>query len=209
MAPALSRFLLLVATLLSPIFAQAYLDPASNESDSDTTRPGRCPGYLPSSSNFEFPHLIIPISSRHPTTAYANTLTPFVTAGDFSAVFTFDIPEGRTGQMCTFRFFFPNETQLSTSSFRLDGVGTYSFSLSMLGAGAVAGQTTFDDQPLQSNPHGFPPEIRMRPGHAYSIGQTICVPGRISVTMSSADSNLTWFQDWNECPLGLFITYSP
>jgi hypothetical protein len=168
-----------------------------------------CPAYLPALPDFEFPHEIIPVSSSNPTVAYANTFIPYVTAGDFSSRFNFDIPPERSGQMCTIQFLFPEQNQLHTSFFQLDGFGTYSFSLSPLGTGAVAGNTTFDHQPLPSYVHGFPRSISMQPGNAYTIGATICVPGEIAVTMSSTDSSLTWFQDYGLCAIGLYITYSP
>ncbi len=138
MALAMHLLLFLWTIFLNTAFAQLYMHPNS-QNDRDITQPGPCPGILPASPDFEFPHLIIPISASNPTTAYPNTLTPSITAGDFSAVFNFDLPKSRSGQMCTMKFFFPNSSQLSTSSFELDGdgAGTYSFSLSILGAGAV------------------------------------------------------------------------
>lgn len=200
---------LLMAALLKGTLSQEGIAPVAATNNGDITTPGPCPGSLPDFPDFEFPHLIIPVSSSDPDTPYPNTLTPCVTAGDISVIFNFDIPGFRRGQMCNIKFFFPAQNQLTTSSFVLRGFGTYTFSLSALGAGAVDGSTTWNSQPLQDNPHGFPRAISMQPGHAYDIGNTICVPGRISITMSSTDSSLMWFQDWNPCPIGLFIVYSP
>jgi len=172
-------------------------------------RQSTCPGNLPPLPEFEFPHMIMPISASNPDTSYPNTLTPNISVGDVSAVFNFDIPQARQGQMCTWQFLFPMQDQLTTSRFKLIGFGTFSFSLSMLGVGAVPGMTTYNNQPLQSNPHGFPCSVSMQPGSSYTLGSTICVPGLISVTMSSSDSQLEWFQDYNPCPIGLYMTYSP
>ncbi|KAI1611992.1 ubiquitin 3 binding protein But2 C-terminal domain-containing protein [Exophiala viscosa] len=168
-----------------------------------------CPGNLPELPDFEFPHLIIPISASNPKTAYPDTLVPNITAGDVSNIFNFDVPAERSGQTCTLEFLFPTLDQLSSSYFKLDGFGKFSFSLSAMGNGAVEGNTTYDNQPMGGDPHGFPCSKSMQPGNAYSLGSTLCVPGRISVTMSSTDSSLEWFQDYNPCPIGLYMTYSP
>ncbi|EXJ80920.1 hypothetical protein A1O3_07208 [Capronia epimyces CBS 606.96] len=200
---------LLLAISLHGLSALATLEADIDANNKVSSAADSCPGNLPAAPDFEFPHLIIPISSSNPSTAYPNTLTPFVTAGDISEIFNFDIPPSRTGQTCCFQFFFPFLDQLNTSYFQLRGFGTYSFSTSPLGDGAVEGNTTFNNRPLPAYVHGFPKAISMQPGHAYTIGTTLCVPGRMSITMSSSDSNLAWFQDFNPCPIGLFITYSP
>lgn len=201
--------LLLLANLLGEALARPLIDTVSAVDDGNYGIEAQCPDYLPALPGFEFPHLIIPVSASNPTTEYANTLTPYITAGDISNIFNFDIPPERVGRMCTFEFLFPTQSQLETSSFQLTGFGTFSFSLSALGAGAIEGNTTFAHQPLQSFSHGFPRSLSMQPGHAYTLGQTICVPGRISMTMSSSDSSLTWFQDYNQCAIGMYMTYSP
>jgi hypothetical protein len=202
----------LLLSFLAGLFAAALASPFTDANavanDSAYGVEALCPGYLPALPGFEFPHLIIPISASNPTTPYANTLVPYITAGDFSNIFNFDIPQERIGQMCTFEFLFPAHTQLNTSFFQLAGPGTFIFSLSPLGMGAVEGNTTFDNQPLPAYSHGYPRTISMEPGNAYTLGATICVPGRISVTMASPGSNLTWFQDYNPCAIGLYITYS-
>ncbi|OAP61308.1 hypothetical protein AYL99_03509 [Fonsecaea erecta] len=201
--------LLLFNVFFGAVIAQLYT-PTASEGNGDITQPGRCPAYLPSFPGFEFPHLMIPISSTAPDTAFPNTDSPYITAADISMIFNFDIPASRKGQTCNMEFLLPNQTELSTSSFQLAGInGSFVFSLSVLGGGAVAGNTTYSNQPLQANPHGLPRTLHIEPGHAYAIGSTICVPGKISITMSSPDSSLTWFQDWNQCAIGLFITYSP
>lgn len=200
---------LLLAFFLCGLSALPTLDSSFDADSALYSGKDSCPGTLPALPDFEFPHLIIPISSSNPATAYPNTLTPFITAGDISAVFNFDIPESRNGQSCSIQFFFPALNQLNTSFFQLRGFGTYSFSMSPLGVGAVEGNTTFDNRPLPAYVHGFPKAVSMQPENAYAIGSTLCVPGSISITMSSSDSNLAWFQDFNPCPIGLFITYSP
>jgi hypothetical protein len=200
---------ILVSLFFSNVLSQRYVAPRIySDNDGDITQPGPCPANLPAFPDFEFPHLAIPISINNPDEPYSNTLTPYVTAGDIGMVFNFDIPLSRKGQTCVIEFFLPNQNQLSTSFFHLSGAyGDFLFSLSVLGGGAVAGNTTYNNQPLQANPHGFPRGIRMQPGHAWALGSTICIPGRIAITMSSSSSSLAWFQDWNPCPIGLYIIY--
>lgn len=199
--------LILIASLLRGIVALPALDTAAISRDVDSSL--TCPELLPAIPGFDYPHLMIPISSSHPNIAYPNTLTPNISANDMSVVFNFDVPEERSGQMCTWQFLFPQQNQLSTSYFKLIGFGTFHFSLSALGNGAIAGTTTFNNQPLQANPHGFPCSVSMQPGNAYTVGSSLCVPGLISLTMSSTDSHLEWFEDYNPCPIGLYMTYSP
>ena len=202
---------ILFGLLSNTTLAQPYL-PLEHvpEGGGDITQPGPCPAYLPAPPGYEFPHLAIPISQTNPDASFSNTYGPYVTAGDMSMVFNFDIPASRQGQTCNIEFLLPNQSQLSTSSFQLSGVnGTYIFSLSTLGSGAVEGNTTFNNQLLQANPHGFPRVVQMQPGHAYLLGSTICVASRFALTMSSPDGSLRWFQDSSECAIGLFITYSP
>jgi hypothetical protein len=189
---------------------QAYIPPGTEPNNSgDITQPGPCPANLVAGA-FDFPHLAIPISQKNPDETYSNTFTPYVTAGDMEMIFNFDIPLSRKGQHCVFEFFLPDQSQLTTSSFQLDGVpGEYFFSLSVLGGGAVEGNTTYHSQPLQANPFGLPKIIYVQPGRAWELGSTICVPGAIAMTMSSSNSSLVWFQDYNPCPIGLYISYQP
>ena len=198
------NFLLFLASLFHTVLTLPTPQSASINSTATV-----CPGYLPASPDFEFPHLIIPISASHPTTAYPDTYYPTVTAGDMSAIFNFDIPDLRIGQTCTLVFFFPAKSQLATSSWQFRGFGTFSFSFSAISLGAVEGNTTYNNQPLKGDPKGFPKSLTMQPGNAYIIGSVTCVPRRTSVTMSSYDSSLAWFEDTNICPLGLYMTYSP
>lgn len=199
--------LALIASFCRGIMALPALDTFAVSRDVDSSQV--CPEILPPLPGFDYPHLMIPISSSHPDIAYPNTLTPNITANDVSVIFNFDVPEERAGQMCTWQFLFPQQNQLSTSYFKLIGFGTFHFSLSALGNGAIADTTTFNNQPLQANPHGFPCSVSMRPGNAYTVGSSLCVPGLISLTMSSTDSRLEWFEDYNPCPIGLYMTYSP
>ena len=194
---------MLIGLFYSQALSQRYVPSSIYMEGGDITQPGSCPADLPAFPEFEFPHLAVPISITNPDKAYPNTLTPYVTAGDIEMVFNFDIPVSRKGQTCVIEFILPNQTQLSTSFFALGGDGEFTFSLSMLGAGAVSGNTTYNNKPLQADPHGFPRGLNIQPGHAWAIGSTIAIPGQFAIIMSSSTSSLTYFEDWNPCPIGL------
>ena len=165
-----------------------------------------CPKDLPAAGSFEFPHLIIPISKSNPASTYPNTYFPNITPGDVSTVFNFDIHG--SGQNCELGFYFPRQDQLTSSSFTFSGPGTFTFSISVPGPGAQEGTTSWSNQPSASNSNGFPKTIILQPGNYHSLIMGACVPGLASLTISSVDTCFTWFQDFNPCAIGPFITYS-
>lgn len=57
-----------------------------------------CPALL-TGSNWEFPHLIVPISKSKPNKAYG-TVFNGTASPDVSSVFQFDIPKSAAGKMC-------------------------------------------------------------------------------------------------------------
>src|SRR5271155_2029698 len=75
-----------------------------------------CPRDLPV-GNFEFPHLIVPISRANPDKAFGISYDGIITPGDMASIFQFDIPAYRAGQNCTLEFLFPSQSQLTTSSY--------------------------------------------------------------------------------------------
>lgn len=170
----------------------------------------QCPANLPPYGSFEFPHLIIPVSCLNPQTTYPNTLHPVITAGDIASIFNFDIPANTTTCHCTLEFLFPNQNQLTTSHFDFSGPGTFTFDADVPGPNsyAVDGMTCYNNAPPRGAKATATKTITMQPGNAYTIFSGPCVPGRGSVTVSGLDSNFTWFEDWNPCPLGLYATYT-
>jgi len=115
-----------------------------------------CPGYL--TGEWQFPHLIIPVSESSPESAAGTSYDGHVTS-DISSIFNFDVPESYAGQQCTVVFDFPEQSQLVTSSYTLSGSGEVSFA-----------------------------ELSM------------------PATMSTTE--LWWFQDYNQCPIGLYMLAS-
>lgn len=98
----------------------------------------------------------------------------------------------------------PTQAQLVTSSFTLSGSGAIDFS--KLNAVATQG-TTFANAPGVAVDYGV---TTVSPGNSYTITQFACPAGTaISFEMkSSGGTSLNFFQDFNPCPIGLFINVS-
>jgi hypothetical protein len=150
---------------------------------------------------WQFPHLIIPISKSSPQnapgTSFDGTVTP-----DVSSIFNFDIPQSYSGEKCTLVFDFPTQSQLETSSFTLSGGGAVDFA--RLSSPATQ-STSFSNAPGVAMDLGT---VTMAPGNSYSISSFSCPAGQaIAFKLSSVGgTSLTYFQDFNPCPIGLFIT---
>lgn len=165
-----------------------------------------CPKALPALPGFEFPHLIVPVSKAHPDVANPNTFSPSITPDDLATIFNFDILHG--DQSCELGFYFPRQDQLETSSFTFSGPGTFTVRINKRGKGAQAGDTTWNKQPAAGMYDGFPKEILMTPGNYYSLFTGACPEGLWSITISSVDSIFYWFQSFDLCPIGPFVTYN-
>ncbi|KAK1752855.1 GPI anchored cell wall protein [Echria macrotheca] len=167
-----------------------------------------CPGYL-TPGEFEFPHYITQISKSQPDKAFGPQYFGVFTPNDISSLFTFDIPASRAGANCTLEFLFPAQSQLKTSSYSYSGGGSFFFTGYAPGS-CPDGQTTYNNQPKPGPFPPFPP-VHMEPGNAYVIdigpcfvGAGTCVAGMTSTT----DTSFSFFQDYDECPIGLYTTYS-
>ncbi|KAI1264322.1 GPI anchored cell wall protein [Xylariaceae sp. FL1019] len=167
-----------------------------------------CPGYL-QEGQYEFPHYITQISKKQPDKAFGPRYNALFTPNDVSTVFSFDVPASRADANCTLEFLFPRKSQLQTSSFHYKGAGTFSFT--GYDPGSCPGpMTTYNNQPAPGPFPAFPP-IHMEPGFAYtidvgpcSIGAGSCVAG----VTSTNDTHFSFFQDRDECPIGIYTTYS-
>ncbi|KOC16058.1 hypothetical protein AFLA70_18g005552 [Aspergillus flavus AF70] len=159
-----------------------------------------CPTTL-SSGNFEFPHLIIPVDSKSPNTAFGTSFNGKVTS-TISSIFNFDIPQADSGKMCNLVFLFPQKADLQTSSFSFSGDGKINFSkLSK----AATTSTTFKNAPSISQNLG---DITISPGHSFVVSTFSCPAGEaIAFEMKNAGTtDLEFFEDFNPSPIGLFIT---
>jgi hypothetical protein len=167
-----------------------------------------CPGYL-TPGQFEFPHYITQISKSNPDKAYGPQYFGKFTPNDVSSIFSFDIPASRTDANCTLEFLFPAQKQLKTSSFTYSGGGSFFFTGYNPGS-CPDGKTTYNNQPKPGPFPAFPP-IHMEPGYAYTIDVGPCFVGAgtcVAGLTSTNDTNFDFFQDYDNCPIGIYTTYS-
>jgi len=153
------------------------------------------------SGNYQYPHLMIPISSSSPSTAtgtsYFGTISP-----NTSTIFNFDIPSPYSGKTCNLIFLLPLLSQLETSSYTFSGSGAVDFAeLSAVATEA----TTWDNAPSVEKDLG---EFTLTEGSSTLIESFACPAGEaVAFEMSAVgDTDLYFFQDWNPSPLGLYIT---
>ncbi|KAJ6049739.1 uncharacterized protein N7446_006933 [Penicillium canescens] len=153
------------------------------------------------SGNFEFPHLIVPIDSKSPDTAFGTQFNGTVTS-TISSIFNFDIPQSDSGKTCSLVFLFPELKDLVTSSFSSSGDGKIDFSKLSKPADT---QTTFNNAPSVSQDLG---DITVSPGNSFVVSTFSCPAGEaVAFEMKNAGStDLNFFQDFNPSPIGLFIT---
>jgi hypothetical protein len=161
--------------------------------------PKKCPGYL--SKDFQFPHLIIPVDSSKPSKAYTTSFNG-TASHTISTIFNFDIPASWKNKRCSADFLFPEQSQLETSAFTLTGTGEVEFS--DLYKPAVQG-TTFENKPKT---HGTFDTVKLVPGNAYRIWEGPCMSQGATYAIelkAKGDTCLNYFQDFNPCPIGLYI----
>ncbi|KAI1198775.1 GPI anchored cell wall protein [Nemania serpens] len=167
-----------------------------------------CPAYL-QEGQFEYPHYITQISASKPDKAFGPKFNGLFTPNDISTIFSFDIPASRRDANCTLEFLFPRRDQLRTSSFTYKGEGTFSFT--GYKAGSCPGpETTFNNQPALGPYPPFPP-IHMEPGYAYTIDVGPCFVSAgtcVAGFTSTNDTYFSYFQDFNDCPIGVYTSYS-
>ncbi|KAJ5650818.1 uncharacterized protein N7484_004541 [Penicillium longicatenatum] len=153
------------------------------------------------SGEYQYPHLIIPINSSTPDTAYGTQY--FGTVRDtVSTIFNFDIPSSYEGSTCNLVFMFPQKADLETSDYTFSGDGKIDFSkLSEV----ASSSTTYNNAPSVSEDLG---DITISAGNSYVVSSFSCPAGEtVAYEMSEAGTtDLYWFNDWNPSPLGLFIT---
>lgn len=142
----------------------------------------------------------MPVDSSKPSKAYTTSFNG-TASGSISSIFNFDIPASAAGKTCSLDFLFPTQSQLETSAFSLTGKGEVEFSI--LEAPAKQG-TTYDNKPKS---HRILRNLNLVPGHASLISKYPCPAGEtIGVEMTAkADTCLNYFQDFNPCPIGLYI----
>lgn len=174
---------------------------SGSKSPPPSPQPNNGCGAILSSGNFEFPHLIVPVNSDHPDTAYGTQFNGTVTS-TISSIFNFDIPQSDSGKSCSLVFLFPKKEDLQTSSYSFSGDGK--IDVSKL-SGVASEKTTFHNAPSVADDLG---DITISPGGSFVISTFSCPAGEaIAFELKNAGStDLNFFQDFNPAPLGLFIT---
>ncbi|CAD0090906.1 unnamed protein product [Aureobasidium vineae] len=161
---------------------------------------GKCPRDLPGMDSYLKPRLIVPVNGNSPDKAYGTQYNAYVGNGN-STIFSFDIPQSYEGKQCEVIFTFPTQSQLETSFVSESGNGGIDFKQLK---NAADEKTTFNNQPAVGKDFG---EKGVSTGNAYSITTGDCAVGQtISYELTATgDYQASWFQDWNPCPIGLWV----
>ena len=188
--------------------ANIYLNPGGTncgfiELKADFCFPECLPPSCPTSLNgpFKFPHLVIPIDSSNPSKAPGTSFFGEVSS-TVSSIFNFDIPPGDAGKTCSLIFLFPLQSQLTTSSFTFSGNGGLDFA-KLNGVATTA--TSYSNAPGVATDYGT---TVVAPGNSYTIA-TFPYPAGTAISFeikAVGDTCLTYFQDYNPSPIGLYIT---
>ncbi|KAI9766613.1 MAG: hypothetical protein M1840_006424 [Geoglossum simile] len=139
-----------------------------------------------SSSEFEFPHLILNVDSNDPNKAPGSSFSSNVTP-TISTIFKFDIPTSRTDKTCSLTLILPNDP----SVFTLTTPNKIGFS--QLDGGVSTG-TTWNNKPPELANFGTQ---TLQPGNSYPIHTFPCPVGQeLSYMTDSVDGTLlNYFQN--------------
>jgi hypothetical protein len=185
-------------TMAKPTATPAPQQPTSTQPAPAPAHPTACPADL--NGSYEYPHLIVPVSSSSPDKAYGTSYNGKVDKTTCS-IFNFDIPYSYAGKQCTAIFLFPEQKDLVTSSYTISGSGQCSFSkLSK----AADEKTTYANMPSKEAELA---KLTVAPGNSYVIASGDCAAGqKISYEMcSGGDFALDYFQDYNPSPIGMYV----
>ena len=141
---------------------------------------------------FEYPHLIIPISQTYPDKVAGTVYLPSVNATTAS-IFTFDIPNSYKHKNCSLQFLLPQLADLQTSSYSLEGDGV--IELARLVGNADLG-TTWNNAPPIGTDFGA---RKINPGASVDVALFPC-PANTKVSFlvtAKGNTNLVYFQDYN------------
>ncbi|PNS17752.1 Glucan 1,3-beta-glucosidase BGL2 [Sphaceloma murrayae] len=188
------------------ITPSSVLSPSSiSESSSTSTSPAptssgsSCPADL--NGEFEFPHLIVPVSSSEPGTAQGTQFFGTIN-DDTSTLYNFDVPPRISGQTCSVIFLFPRPEQLVYSTYDFNGQG--GLAISQLSEPANV-DTTAGNAPSATDDGSV---ATLQPGSSYVVSSGPCAAGQTIGYRVDATGGLSlnYFQDYNAAgPIGLFL----
>ncbi|PZC89211.1 But2 multi-domain protein [Pyrenophora tritici-repentis] len=118
----------------------SHSPPPASPSPSSPSHPS-CPEDL--FGPYEYPHLIIPVSSSSPSEPSGSSYNGQVSATTCT-LFNFDIPASMAGKSCSTIFMLPLKSELETSDYKLSGSGVCTITRL---DGPVTEQSTWDDKP--------------------------------------------------------------
>ncbi|THZ00014.1 hypothetical protein D6C95_04412 [Aureobasidium pullulans] len=102
----------------------------------------------------------------------------------------FDIPISYAGKTCTTYFSLPNKQDLKTSSYDLSASPGSKVTVTVESSNTVTSFVPAGDK-------------------AFKVDSGKCQPGRVSYVMTTPDDvYINWFQDLNDCALGMFVVAS-
>jgi len=153
------------------------------------------------SGAYQTPHLIVPISSDKPDVAHGTSYFGEINSTT-SSIFNFDVPSEYAGKQCSIVFLFPQKKDLTTADYTFSGSG--SLGCSELSS-AASQKTSWSNAPSVSKDLG---DVSIQPGNSYVVATGDCKAGTTqSIELSSKGGlSLSFFEDYNPSPLGLFMT---
>ncbi|KZF25395.1 hypothetical protein L228DRAFT_265864 [Xylona heveae TC161] len=196
------------STAQSSTPAPSSTQPSSTQPQSSSTVPtssapsssgSGCPTDL--NGNYQYPHLIVYTSNKDQNKASGTQYNGEVNS-EISTIFNFDIPQSYEGKTCSLMFLFPQQSQLETSSYNFTGSGSIDFA--QLSSPATQ-STTYANAPGVQTDFGAK---NVSPGNSYPITSFPCPAGQAltyEAKLASGDLSLSYFEDWNPSPIGLFI----
>ncbi|KAI9649445.1 hypothetical protein NHQ30_002021 [Ciborinia camelliae] len=197
------------STVTSSVASATSTAASSTVPASTSTAPAAvsCPTDI-TSGPFQYPHLIVPISSTSPDYAFGNQFTAHITPEN-TTLFNFDIPFASpyTGT-CSLLFLFPVASATQAGTYNFTGIeeeteenGGIDFALL---SGIANIDTTYNTQPAVENDLGT---VQVIPGHGYTVATFACPAGK-TVTYSAksvAGLGLEYFENSASSAIGLYM----
>lgn len=178
----------------------------AEETEKCTPEQAICPTEL--GTSFQFPHLIVPISSSQPDHAFNNSLVASISSTN-TTLFRFDIPPEYNGT-CALLFLFPYGTDLDPTAGKYYFSGTEAeigkgggLNFALLSGNAEEG-TTFANAPAVADDYG---KTQIFPGEKYLISKFACPSGRrvTYAVASRGEVELDYFQNSGNQAIGLYV----
>ncbi len=180
------------ASTTTPVVVASTSAPPASTSSS-------CPASL-SSGNYQYPHLIVPVSSAYPGEAIGTEYDATIN-NTVKTIYNFDIPTSYSGHPCSLVFLFPTEFELETSSYTFSGNGVFDFTEI---SPVASSSTTYNTQGAIIKDFG---EVTVTPGSSIVVATFDCPAGEtVAYEISSVSgTSFEYFQDYNPSPIGLYV----